>query len=174
MNIQLLRPISPIFDAVASEIAGKVVYMAFILPVTLVLGWVLKPEISVSWQSGSLFVLATILAWALRFLWGYWIALLAFWATRANALLAVQDSLTFLLAGQVAPVALLPGVMKDAAVMLPFRYMIGFPVEIFAGQISGQEMWIGFGIQTLWLMSTSILFVLVWRVGIKEYSAVGG
>ena len=32
MNVLLLRPLSPIFDAVASEIAGKVVYLVFIIP----------------------------------------------------------------------------------------------------------------------------------------------
>ena len=47
--------------------------------------------------------------------------MLAFWATRADALLAVQDALIFLLAGQVAPIQLLPGGLRNAAVALPFR-----------------------------------------------------
>ena len=38
--------------------------------------------------------------------------MLAFWATRADALLAVQDALTFLFAGVVAPVALLPEAVR--------------------------------------------------------------
>jgi ABC-2 type transport system permease protein len=174
MNILLTRPISPIFDALSQEIAGKVVFMAFILPITLILGLILRPEISATPERLILFLLALGLAWVLRFLWGYWIALLAFWATQANALLAIQDSLIFLLAGQVAPIALLPGIMKDIAVILPFRYMIGFPVEILTGHLSSAEIQLGFGIQIGWLIFTAILFTLIWRTGLKQYSAVGG
>ncbi len=174
MNILLTRPISPIFDALSQEIAGKVVFMAFILPVTLILGVILRPEISITPEKLLLFFPALGLAWALRFLWGYWIALLAFWATQANALLAIQDSLIFLLAGQVAPTALLPGMMKDIAILLPFRYMIGFPVEILTGHLSTGEIQLGFAIQMGWLGFTAILFTVIWRTGLKQYSAVGG
>jgi ABC-2 type transport system permease protein len=174
MNILLMRPISPIFDALAQEIAGKVVYMIFILPFVLVLGLVLRPEIHVTQDDALQFVLALALAWALRFFWGYWIALLAFWATQANALLAVQDSLIFLLAGQVAPTALLPGFLRQAAVVLPFRYMIGFPVEVLTGQLNAADIQTGFAFQTGWLVVTVILFALIWRAGVKQYSAVGG
>ena len=174
MNIHLLRPISPVFDALASEIAGKVVYMVFIVPVTLILGWILRPEIQVTWWRFVQFLLALSLAWALRFFWGFWIALLAFWTTRANALLAVQDSLIFLLAGQVAPVALLPAEMKIAAFAMPFRYMIGFPVEVLTGNLSNTQIQHGFAIQSGWLALTMVIFWLIWRQGLKQYSAVGG
>ncbi len=174
MNILLTRPISPIFDALAQEIAGKVVFMAFILPVTLILGLILRPEIAFTPGNALLFLLALGLAWLLRFLWGYWIALLAFWASRADGLLAVQDSLIFLLAGQVAPIGLLPDMMKNIALILPFRYMIGFPVEILTGQLAAAEIGLGFAIQAGWLAFTLIVFTLVWRAGLKQYSAVGG
>jgi ABC-2 type transport system permease protein len=174
MNIHLLRPLSPIFDALAAECAGKVVYMAFIVPMTVILGLVLKPDFHFTSTTVMKFILALGMAWALRFFWGYWIALLAFWATRANALLAVQDSLIFLLAGQVAPTTLLPDILEKTAVILPFRYMIGFPVEILTGDLSGSEIQLGFLTQAGWLVFTFLLFLRVWRVGVKQYSAVGG
>ncbi len=174
MNILLMRPISPVFDALAQEIAGKVVFMAFVGPFVFILGLILRPEISVTPVRGLQFVLALGLAWALRFFWGYWIALLAFWSTRADALLAVQDSLIFLLAGQIAPVALLPGIFRHAAVYLPFRYMIGFPVEVLTGNLSAADIQLGFVFQLGWLIFTAGLFALVWQKGVRQYSAVGG
>ncbi|HNT77374.1 MAG TPA: ABC-2 family transporter protein, partial [Anaerolineae bacterium] len=128
MNSLLLRPLSPVFDALSSEVAGKVVYMLFVIPVTAVLALILRPELHLTLTNTLAFIPALALAWALRFFWGYWLALLAFWATRADALLALQDALIFLLAGQVAPTALLPGVLRQASHFLPFRYMVGFPV----------------------------------------------
>src|SRR5262249_18530649 len=104
----------------------------------------------------------------------YWLALLAFWATRANALLEIQDALTFLLAGQIAPVALLPGLMQVLAQVLPFRYMIGFPVEVLLGHLTGAGLLIGFVYQCSWCLIALTLFILIWRRGVRHYTAVGG
>jgi ABC-2 type transport system permease protein len=174
LNSLLLRPMSPVYDGLASEVAGKVVYMVFVIPATALLALVLQPEWHVTAENGLAFVPALALAWALRFFWGYWLALLAFWATRADALLGLQDALVFLLAGQVAPVALLPGVMRAAASILPFRYMVGFPVEVLTGQLSAGEVWAGFAAQAGWLCVALVLFAALWRAGLRRYSAVGG
>jgi ABC-2 type transport system permease protein len=174
MNTWLLRPLPPIYNTLSTEVAGKVVYMAFVIPVTAVLALVLRPELHVTPRDGLAFLPALVMAWALRFFWGYWLALLAFWATRADALVALQDTLTFLLAGQVAPTALLPGLMRSAAMVLPFRYMVGFPAEVLTGQLSTAELWVGFAFQAAWLAVAVALFVFVWRTGVRRYSAVGG
>jgi ABC-2 type transport system permease protein len=174
LNSMLLRPISPVYDGLASEVAGKVVYMAFVIPATAVLALVLRPEWHITAENGLAFAPALALAWALRFLWGYWLALLAFWATRADALLGLQDALVFLLAGQVAPVALLPGAMRQAASVLPFRYMVGFPVEVLTGQLNAGQVWAGFAVQAGWLVVALALFAALWRAGLRRYSAVGG
>lgn len=174
MNTLLLRPLSPIFDALSSEVAGKVVYMLFVIPVTGLLALVLRPELHLTLPAALAFVPALALAWALRFFWGYTLALLAFWATRADALLALQDALIFLLAGQVAPTAILPGALQKAAQLLPFRYMVGFPVEVLTGQLSRAQTLTGFAFQAGWLAVTLVLFSLTWRAGIRRYEAVGG
>jgi ABC-2 type transport system permease protein len=174
LNLLLLRPMSPVYDALASEVAVKVVFMTFAVPLAVILALVLRPELHVTARNGLAFVPALALAWALRFFWGYWLALLSFWATRADALLSLQESLIFLIGGQVAPVALLPDLMQKAAVVLPFRYMVAFPVEVLTGQLSRAELWTGFAFQAGWLFVALGLFLVVWRAGLKRYSAVGG
>ena len=174
MNLLLLRPLSPVWDALASEVAVKVVFMTFAVPLVAILALILRPALDITWQNVLAFVPALVLAWALRFLWGYWLALLAFWSTRADALLSLQESLIFLLGGQVAPTALLPPLLQKAAVVLPFRYMLAFPVEILTGQMSTSQILTGLTIQAGWLLVALALFVAVWRAGLRRYSAVGG
>lgn len=174
MNFLLARPLSPVYDALASEVAVKVVFATFVIPLVVILALILRPELHVSLPNGLAFVPALALAWALRFLWGYWLALLSFWATRADGLLALQESLIFLVGGQVAPVALLPDAMQKVASALPFRYMVGFPVEVLTGQLTPAEVWMGFAVQGAWLLVALGLFVALWRAGIRHYSAVGG
>jgi ABC-2 type transport system permease protein len=179
LNPWLLRPMAPLYHALSTEIAGKVVYMIFLIPVTAALALVLHPKLHATAQEVLAFVPALVLAWALRFFWlrffwGYWLALLAFWATRADALLAAQDALVFLLAGQVAPTALLPGALRTLATVLPFRYMVGFPVEVLTGQLEGSALVSGFVWQAAWLAVALALSVAMWRRGLRRYSAVGG
>ena len=174
MNRALLRPLSPVFTTLSTELAGKVVYMTFVIPVVAALALLFHPTLHLTWQQGFVFIPALLLAWLLRFFWGYWLALLAFWATRANALLEIQDALIFLLAGQVAPVALLPGPLQSLAVLLPFRYMIGFPVEVLLGHLTGIQLLIGFAYQCGWCLIALTLLVAIWRTGVRHYTAVGG
>lgn len=170
----LLRPIPPVYHILSSEMAGKVVYMVFVIPAVALLSLALKPEIHIApWQVG-LFLPALGMAWLLRFCWGLWLAEIAFWATRADSLLVVQDSLVFLLSGMVAPLALLPGGMAQAAALLPFRYMLGFPVEILTGQLSPASAAQGLFLQLLWTAFALALAWLMWREGVKRYTAVGG
>ncbi len=170
----LLQPMSPLYHALASEIAGKVVFMLFSVPLTALLALIIRPQFNLNLSHVFLFVPAIFLAWALRFFWGYWLALLAFWATRADALLALQDSLVFLIGGHLAPVSLLPAWLQGPARILPFRYMSAFPVEILTGQLSPGEIRLGFAIQILWTITAFVLYRLVWVRGVRHYEAVGG
>lgn len=174
LNHWLLRPLAPVYHVLASEVAGKIVYLLFTVPFVLLLALILKPVFNLNFLNGLLFLLSLIFAWALRFLWGFWLASLAFWSTRADAFLALQDSLVFIFSGMVAPLAILPPVLKTIAFILPFRYMVAFPVEIFTRQLSASEILVGLFIQFAWLTLAAALSLGLWRSGVKRYSAVGG
>lgn len=174
MSNLLLFPMSPVFNTLATELAGKVVYMVFVVPLTGALALFLKPELKVTPVQVVLFAVSLLLAWLLRFLWGYWLALLAFWMTRSQSLLALQDTLIFLLAGQVAPTILLPEPLRVLAVVLPFRYMVAFPVEILTGHAAHKAILAGIIFQVGWLIVSYMLFRILWQRGIRHYVSVGG
>ncbi|MDF2936219.1 MAG: hypothetical protein K0Q90_1592, partial [Paenibacillaceae bacterium] len=117
---------------------------------------------------------ALLLALGTRFLLAYSLSLLAFWTQQSGALLSVNDTLFFLLAGQVAPVALFPGVLQQLSLLLPYRYMLSFPVEVLTGTLSGQELVWGLGMQALWLAVLTAVYLLISRQGVHHYSAAGG
>ena len=170
----LLYPLAPLYHPLASELAGKVVYLTFVIPVTAALAVWLRPELHLTTQGALAFAPALILAWLLRFFWGYALALLAFWTTRADSLLALQDTLIFLLGGLAAPVLLLPPGLQGLAVWLPFRYMVGFPVEALTGQLTSAQAAFGFSMQAGWLAAALGLSLVLWRRGVARYTAVGG
>ena len=174
MNDVLLRPAPAFTDALANELAGKVVFLAFDVPVVIGLGLLLRPELDFTLTDVLLCLPALLLAALLRFLAGYALALLAFWSTRADGLLALHDALLFLLAGQVAPLALLPEVIRQAALVLPFRFMISFPLEVLTGQLDTAALASGFALQGFWLALAAGVAAFIWRAGLRRYAAVGG
>ena len=173
MNTILLRPIAPIVDTAAAEIAGKVVFLSFAIPVAGLLLLVLSPADVLAGRS------VAVRDHAARrlgsgFLWGYWLALTAFWSTRSHALVLMQDALVFVLAGQIAPISLLPGGLRTAAEWLPFRYMLGFPIEVLLGRVPEGALTRGIILQLVWLTVAGGLAYSLWRLGVRRHAAVGG
>jgi len=170
----LMHPVPPVYEAIATDIATKMICVPFSLAMTVILGLVLRPTLTFSLSAVLMFIMALLLAQGLRFLLAYVLALLTLWSDRADALLRLNDTLLFLLAGQVAPTALLPGILERVAVMLPYRYMLGFPIELLMGRLSRAQIWEGFGWQMGWLAVVAALHQFVWRRGLRHYTAVGG
>lgn len=174
LSTWLLRPLPVIYEAVAADTALKIVCMPLVLVLVVLLGIVLGFGTILSWSVIAFFVPALLMACMLRFLLAYTIALLAFWTQKIDSLLSVNDTLVFLLAGQVAPTLLLPGILRNASICLPFRYMLGFPVEILTGKLSLRDMVTGLAIQTVWVFVAFILQKVILSKGIKRYTAIGG
>ncbi|MBT3602099.1 MAG: ABC transporter permease, partial [Candidatus Latescibacteria bacterium] len=77
------------------------------------------------------------------------------------------------LSGRIAPIELLPNLVQQIANILPFRWAVAFPVELMLGRLSNEQIWHGFTMQGMWLVISLVLLKIVWRSGIKKYSAVG-
>jgi ABC-2 type transport system permease protein len=120
------------------------------------------------------FIGALILAAWLAFMLGWAVAMAAFWTTRIMAINQMYFVAMFFFSGQIAPLELLPGVLQTAANILPFRWMVSFPVEVFMGRLSGSDVLVGFGLQILWIALSTGLVALAWSRGVRRYSAVGG
>jgi ABC-2 type transport system permease protein len=148
----------------------------FVLAVALVLGVCLGVDtgMGIGPEHIPLAAGAMLLAVGVRFLLAYCLSLVAFWTRQSGALLSVNDTLFYLLAGQVAPVALFPGALNRLASVLPYRYMLSFPVEVLMGSLSGQELVRGFAMQGIWLALFTGICLYINKQGVRRYSAVGG
>ena len=170
----LLRPIPPIYEAVGMDFAGKGISLPFTILTALILGLILQPAVHLAPGNILLFFLAVIMAYVLRFFLDYIQALLAFWTQRLDALMKINDTLLFLFGGQVAPFALLPHTLQAAAAFLPYRYMLGFPVEVLLDRLPPEQAREGFLGLGIWILVTILLHRIVWKRGLRHYTAVGG
>lgn len=174
ISTPLLRPLPVFYGAIACDMSMRVVCMPFVTVVVAVLGVIMRLSISLSAASILLFLAALVLALIIRFMLAYILALLAFWTQNISALLGVNDTFVFLFAGQVAPISLFPGILKQIAFILPYRYMLSFPIEVLMGKLSGIELYYGIAVQVFWVAVLFVVHHFVYKAGVNRYSAIGG
>ncbi|MEY3768527.1 MAG: hypothetical protein RLZZ11_1597, partial [Cyanobacteriota bacterium] len=116
-------------------------------------------------------VLAIQLAFILRFLLQSVVAMLCFWSERAGALDRLLLIPYLFLSGLVAPLESYPAPIQAFAQWTPFPSMLAFPAALLAGE--PVEISLGFLRLGLWCGLLWPLVVVLWRAGIRRYSAMG-
>jgi len=169
----LLRPVHPIHSDLAENITFKLLTFALTAPTAVFLlvafGARLEPQV---WQALA-FLPALVLAFLLRFVLEWTIGTAAFWITRMAALTQAYWVVVLFLSGQVAPLELFPAPIQAIANVLPFRWMVAFPVELALGRVSPDAALVGFGAQLAWILVAFGALRVGWRAGVRRYSAVG-
>lgn len=124
------------------------------------------------WAIAGALGLAT-LALVMSFIFKMIIGILAFWLTDINGLYLFLDITILIFAGFIMPIGLYPPLMERIAYLLPFSYMIYFPVLALMGKLNGVETFRVLGIQLFWIAALWTVYTQLWRAGIKKYSGVG-
>jgi len=172
-SVALLKPVHPIHSDIADNISSKLITLPMMIIIAFVLGALFHPVLGPPLWAIVAAIPALLLAFVVRFLLEWTQAQAAFWTTRVGAINQIYFVLVLFLSGQIAPLALFPAPVQLIAEVLPFRWMIGFPVELILGRLSMSEALTGLGAQLIWLAIGFALFRIVWRAGVRIYSAVG-
>jgi ABC-2 type transport system permease protein len=169
----LLRPVHPIHSDIADNISSKVVSLPFMFAAAVALSFLFHPAFRTTLWAAAVFVPAMVLAYLVRFLVDWTVALAAFWTTRVSAINQIHFMATLFFSGQIAPLALLPHPLQVVAMILPFRWTIGFPVELVLGRLTPAQAITGMAAQTAWLVAGLALLRIIWRASVRNYTAVG-
>jgi ABC-2 type transport system permease protein len=173
LSFALLKPVHPIHSDIADNVSSKLITLPGMLLVAGGLAWIFHPSASPTLWAVAAFIPAIMLAFLVRFLCEWTLALAAFWTTRVNAINQLYFILVLFLSGQIAPLSLFPYPIRVAAYILPFRWMIGFPVELLLGRLTPLDALVGLAAQAAWVILGLALVRMVWRLGVRNYSAVG-
>jgi ABC-2 type transport system permease protein len=174
LSNRLLRPVPVFHQYTAAEAGERIVTAIVVIPVFVVLT-VLLPTIE--YPIGIVtflgLLIAILLAFALAVMMSSTFALIGFWTTQSNNVYMLWWGLGSFASGWIAPLDVMPLWLKQTAKILPFRYTLGFPVEIALG-LPTSEVVAGFTTALLWLALFTAAYKLMWRNGVRRYQAVGG
>lgn len=173
-SFQLLRPVHPIHADIADNIAYKLIMLAVLVPAVVACTLIFRPDFTLTLH--GLFWTGVIVpvAFLVRFLLEWSLALVTFWTTRINAVNRTYFAVMMFMSGRVAPIALLPGSVQDVAFALPFYYVVAFPAEIALGQVDESMLVQGMGMLIIWLAISLGVIATTWRFAARKFSAVGG
>ncbi len=169
----LVRPVHPIHYDLAYFAGWKFVVILLWLPIAAALTLIFRPTFDISLLEIGVFLIAIWGAYLIRSMLLWVLGMVTFWTTRVSALYDMYFTAELLLSGRLLPLALLPGWAATVADVLPFKYTFGYPIEVIAGDLSTRELFIGLAMQVLWVAVGALLVAVVWRFGVRRYSAVG-
>ena len=173
LSAKLLRPIDPIHVYIADNLTYKIITMVVVAPATVALALAFAPDADITSTNIAFAAVAIVLAGSIRFLAEYTLALAAFWTTRVFAINDLYYVPLFFFSGQLVPLSLLPDWMQAIGSVLPFRWMLSFPVEVAIGRVRPNDILVGLSIQVAWIAAFALIRTAVWRVGLRRYGAVG-
>jgi ABC-2 type transport system permease protein len=170
----LLRPVHPIHYDLGSFAGWKVIVIIYWIPIAAVLSLVFHPSLHPSLAQWVVFLIAIWGAYLIRSMMLWVLGMITFWTTRVSALFEAYFMAELLLSGRLVPMTLMPGWVQGLSWFLPFRWTFGFPITALVGPISNQELLVGVLAQTGWIIAGALLVKIVWRRGVRRFSAVGG
>ena len=169
----LLRPVHPIVGDIAENLAYKTHTTPMLALATLVLVVTFAPRIEPPLWAVVALAPVLLLAFVLRFVTTWTVALAAFWLTRTDAVAQAYLRVLLFLGGEVAPLALLPAWARAAAWVSPFPWLLGFPAELLAGRLAPAQALTGVAMQLLWVALSILLAWVCWRAALRRYTAAG-
>jgi ABC-2 type transport system permease protein len=121
---------------------------------------------------------AYVAALLLGFLVGFFleasIGMIGFWFLEVASFLYVINTVNFFISGQMFPLDLLPPFWAALLKALPFQYVAYFPTAVFLGKIQGAALWCGLLQEAGWALFFVVLTRVLYRLGLRRYSAFGG
>lgn len=174
LSMRLLRPVHPFVAYSAEHLASIPLRALMALPfATIMLVATRGARLVDDPLQLAALPLVFALTWIITFLTGVVIGSLGLFIEKSIAVFEVWLGAYAVLSGYLIPLDLMPGWVTRLAAYLPFRYMLGFPVELLIGMSSRVELAKGLAMQAGWVIALLFLARAVWRAGLRRFEAYG-
>ncbi len=120
------------------------------------------------------YVAALLLGFLLGFFFEAMLGMLGFWLLEVTSFLYVINTINFFVSGHMFPLDLLPEGIAEFLKHLPFQYLAYFPAQVFLGKVTGTELLWQLAIEITWVLLFIVMARVLYRVGLRRYSAYGG
>lgn len=172
----LLKPVSYFWQWFAEDFARKALTVLTSIFEVAIFVAIVKPPLFIQKDMNLIFltIAAVILAGFLNFVITFTTALFGFWSEETYGPSFLMDVIITFASGAIFPLDILPVFLAIPLKILPFSYLLFFPLKIFLGQLSLNAIMTGFALELFWFFVLLKIYKIVWSKGIRRYSAFGG
>ncbi len=173
--VSLLRPVSYPLSRFAAGLPVSLTNTVLVAVPVVLLYAQLLPLTAPDPTGAALFAVSTALSLVIGFGVNLLVGLAGFVTTNIWGVRIVKDSVVAFFAGQVVPLALMPGPLAAVARVLPFQGMVDGPLRLLLGRYHGTLGAAGIlGTQLGWAAALSALVALAWRAAVRRVEVLGG
>ncbi len=177
LNNYLVKPINYLKSWLSRDLADKLLNILFLSVELFIFILIIKPPLVLqrSWLLISTFILATILAIIMYFLFSFIVSSFAFWYPEHNGwpLRFFVFMIIEFIAGGLFPLDILPTAAFNIIRYLPPAYLVFYPVQIYLGRLNPVQIYATLLIMLIWIAVLYKLSRLIWKKGLKTYGAYG-
>src|SRR5262249_40227646 len=120
------------------------------------------------------YFISLLLGFVIGFYFEAAMGMIGFWFLEITSFLYVIGTLTFFVSGHMFPLDMLPQPWAALLKFLPFQYLAYFPATVFLEKIRGFDLVIALLVQAAWALLFLVTAHVLYRVGLRRYSAYGG
>ena len=175
LSAYLVKPLSPYGIWFARDLGTKSFFFLLGLIGYLIIGIFFK-ELLISFPDGKyllLFLVSIVLSALLQFLLFEVLSLLSFWIENTYGLRFTMRVIMEVAGGAIIPLSFFPGILQKIFSLLPFSFLIYFPMKLYLGKIPLDQIASLFIREGFWIAGLGFLNFVVWKKGIREYVSMG-
>jgi ABC-2 type transport system permease protein len=174
LSMRLLRPIHPFVTYAAIHVSAIPLRSIVALPVAVIaMLTAARAHLTGDPVLIGVFVVSLAGAWALTYFGMLMLGTLCFWVEKSLAVFDLYLGVVGVMSGYLIPLELMPTWLQSLAEALPFKYMLGYPVELLTGVYERGDALRHLGYQWMWVAGFVVGAVWLWRAGVRRYEAYG-
>ena len=175
MAMRLLRPVHPLWAYAAEAMAAMPMRLVVSLPIAIVALFVVGPhEVTRDPFLWAVWLASVAGSWLITLMVNLIIGCASFFLESSLKLMDVWLVFFFVLSGYLIPVDLFPPPLRAVVQWLPFRFQIGFPVEVAIGAHGRGSALELLAAQWAWAAVGLGATIAMWRGGLRRFAAYGG
>lgn len=175
ISAHLLKPIGFLWFYVAGNLGEKIWKILFSFPAIFLIGYMYRDSLCLAFE-GNVFLIIPVIAFAasINFLIEQLIGMAAFWTSSVRSINNYNDMIFYVTSGKLFPLKYIGNVIPLGIInILPYKYILGFPIDVVLGKVTSSELLQGVFMQVLWIGTLILLYKFLWSKGLKRYGGYG-
>ncbi len=170
----LIRPINEQLYRFSTFFSHKICNILICLLTVIIVIFLFPVVFKLSPSNSWIYIpLIGFLSLVLQFMFSYTIALLSFWWLDIEGFLFIKRLIMSFLTGTLVPLTIIPDSITKIVLLLPFQYMVFFPIQVTLGKLDTTSITNGIIVQVIWIIVFTLLSKILWTLGLRQYTSAG-